>query len=112
AFADALFEGEKFTDKLKFSGDLRLRHEAFYVKSTGASAANSGHDRSRERMRLRFGVTANIQDVTAGFRLASGVGEQVSTNQTYQNDFNQKGIWIDQAYLSWKALESLKLTGG
>src|SRR5437762_13910260 len=81
AFADAAFEGEKFTDKLKFYGDMRLRHEGFFVKSTGASAANSAHDRERERLRLRFGVTASLQDFTAAFRLASGVGEQVSTNQ-------------------------------
>src|SRR5258706_946744 len=111
--ADTAFTGEKWTDSIKFNGDMRIRHESFYIKSTAASGGqNSGHDRNRERLRLRFGFTANMQDFLVGFRIASGVGEQVSTNQTYQNDFNQKQLWIDQAYLTWKIHEYLKVTGG
>ncbi len=110
--ADATLSGEKWTDSIKFNGDLRLRHESFFVKSRGAAAANSSQDRNRERLRLRFGVTGAIQDFTAGIRFASGVGEQVSTNQTYQNVFNQKGLFIDQAYITWKAHEYVKFSGG
>lgn len=108
--ADAALSGEKWVDTLKFSGDMRIRHEGFYYKQDG-TAANT-QDRSRERMRIRFGALATMQDWTVGLRLASGTGEQVSTNQTYTNAFSQKGLWIDQAYLQWRAHEYLKLTGG
>jgi hypothetical protein len=100
------FEGEKTTEMLKFGGDMRLRSENFYYTAPGVK------DASRQRFRLRFGVTANVEDFIVGFRLASGTGEQVSTNQTEGNVFNQKSIWIDQAYVTWKAIDHLKLTGG
>jgi hypothetical protein len=112
ASADAAFEGEKTTDKLKFGGDMRLRFEDFFNKATSNGVNTNPVDRPRERFRLRFGVTGALQDITAGFRLASGTGEQASTNQTMGNGFNQKTILIDQAYLSWKAHEVLRLTGG
>lgn len=100
------FQGEKFVDAIKFSGDYRLRHESFFNKTAGQK------DRDRERMRLRWGTTATMQDFTVGFRLASGTGEQVSTNQTFGTSFAQKSIYIDQAYMQWKAHEFVKLTGG
>jgi hypothetical protein len=105
-WADAALAGEKWTDSIKFNGDLRLRHEDFFNKGVNAV------DRHRERLRLRFGVTGAIQDFTAGIRFASGTGEQVSTNQTFTNSWSQKGLNIDQAYISWKAQEHIKLTGG
>lgn len=106
ASADTVFEGEKFTDKLKFGGDLRVRHEDFFNKGVNAV------DRHRERFRMRFGITGQIQDFTAGLKIASGTGEQTSTNQTFGNSFSQKALYIDQAYIQWKAHEYVKLTGG
>jgi len=100
------FEGEKTTDKIKFSGDIRLRHESFFNKTAGQA------NRHRERLRLRWGAVANMQDLTVGLRLASGTGEQTSTNQTLNNGANQKNIYIDQAYLQWKAHEYVRVTGG
>jgi hypothetical protein len=62
-----------------------------------------------------------------GFRLASGenksatVGpEQTSTNQSFTNTFNNKFVWIDQAYVDFTPLartdllilKDMKLTGG
>src|SRR6185295_730131 len=88
---------------------MRLRHEAFNNKTAGQK------DRDRERFRLRFGAQATIQDFMVGLRLASGTGEQVSTNQTFGNpsgDFSQRAIFIDQAFIAWKAHEYLKFTGG
>jgi hypothetical protein len=104
--ADATLVGEKWVDTLKFNGDFRLRHESFFNKTAGAK------DRDRERFRLRWGAVATIQDFTVGMRLASGTGEQVSTNQTMGTSFSQKSIFIDQAYLMWKAHESINLIGG
>ncbi len=104
--ADTAFQGEKWTDSIKFNGDMRIRHDASYNKSAG------NRDRNRERFRLRFGVTASMQDFLVGMRFASGTGEQTSTNQTETGLFNQKGLLIDQAYVQWKAHEYVKLMGG
>jgi len=105
-------EIEKATDKLKFSGDLRLRQESFFFNYGGTNVSAAQADRHRQRYRLRWGVTANMQDLTVGLRLASGTGEQTSTNQTFGNASNQKNIYIDQAFLQWKAHEYVRLTGG
>lgn len=106
AGADAALTGEKWVDALKFNGDMRIRHESFFNKTAGQK------DRDRERFRLRFGVKATIQDFDIGLRLASGSGEQVSTNQTFGALYAQKSVFIDQAYMRWKAREYVTLTGG
>jgi hypothetical protein len=110
----------KWIDRIKFSGDLRVRDEEFFDncdnKANGCAngGLNNGTDRNRARFRLRFGAEIKISDFTVGFRLASGTGEQVSTNQTFQNLFNEKALWIDRAYLSWQGSSTrwLKLTAG
>ena len=96
----------KFVSNMKIGGDMRLRQESFWKTSPGQ------RDRSRQRFRFRLGVENTIQDVKMAFKLASGTGEQVSTNQTFDNLNSQKSIFIDQAYLSWKAREWLTLSGG
>jgi len=53
-----------------------------------------------------------LQDFTVGFRFASGAGQQVSTNQNESQDFSGKNLYIDQAYIQWKAHEYLKITAG
>lgn len=106
AFADATFVGEKWVDTIKFNGDMRVRHESFFNKTAGVK------DRDRERFRMRFGATATMQDILVGIRFASGTGEQVSTNQTFGASWSQKSLFIDQAYMQWKAREWLSLTGG
>lgn len=96
----------KFVSNLKVSGDIRLRQENFWKSTKGQ------RDRSRQRFRFRLGVQPQIQDVTVGFRLASGTGEQVSTNQSFDDLSSQKALFIDHAYVQWKAFEWFKLTGG
>ncbi|TAJ99932.1 MAG: hypothetical protein EPO39_16205, partial [Candidatus Manganitrophaceae bacterium] len=95
----------KWVDRINFSGDLRLRQENFMMDSPNI-------DRSRQRFRLRLGSTLKIDDLLVGFQLASGTGEQVSTNQSFDNLFSQKQLWIQQAYLQWKAARWLSITGG
>jgi len=75
---------------------------------------NDGVDQNRVRFRLRFGADLQIHDLTVGFRLVSGTGQQVSTNQTETNLFTGKNIWIDRAYLSWHGTSTpwLKVTAG
>jgi hypothetical protein len=112
----------KWIDQIKFSGDLRIRDEEFFDNCdnnangcTGTNGGlNNGVDRNRARFRLRLGAEVKISDLTVGFRIASGTGEQVSTNQTFQSLFSGKQLWIDRAYLSWQGSSTkwLKLTAG
>ncbi len=93
-------------DRLTFSGDIRLRHESFYN--------TTADDRHRQRFRLRFGADLKLDTITVGIRLASGTGEQTSTNQSFDNLFSQKALWIDRAYIRWQGenVRWLTLTGG
>ncbi|MCR4295159.1 MAG: putative porin [Elusimicrobia bacterium] len=82
---------------MKFSGDLRLRDEAFSRRGAGQT------DRARLRFRLRFGSEIQLpEDLAAIIRLGSGTGEQVSTNQSFDNLSSQKELWIDLLNLRWK----------
>lgn len=104
-------QGRRFAawvDQVTVAGDLRLRHESFWRN------APTETDRHRQRFRLRFGADLKVQDLTVGIRLASGTGEQVSTNQSFDSLSSEKGFWIDRAYLRWQGSGSqwLTLTGG
>jgi hypothetical protein len=97
-------------DNLKFSGDLRLRYE-FRRRETSPL-----NDESRARFRLRFGFEKAwpAEDLTVGFRLASGSSnDPTSTNQTFQM-FQKDAVWIDRAYARWapKAVKGLSVTAG
>ncbi len=96
----------KMVSNLKISGDIRVRQDSMWQYSPGAV------DRSRQRIRFRLGIAPQIQDITVFFRMGTGTGEQTSTNQSFDNGFTLKQIWVDQAYLQWKAFEWLKLSGG
>ncbi len=97
----------KHIKEVKVSGDLRLRQESFMPGSPG------GRGRSRQRYRLRVGTELPLSDnMKAKLRFASGTGEQVSTNQSFDNLSAQNAFWIDMAMLEYKPLDFLKLTGG
>lgn len=95
----------KWVERLTFAGDLRLRHESMM-----RDAPN--RDRHRQRFRLRLGSTLKFDDFLVGIQLASGEGSQTSTNQSFDSLFSQKPVWIQQAYLQWKAAQWLAITGG
>jgi hypothetical protein len=88
----------KGLEKLKFSGDLRLRFEPFF--GGGAVNAAAPADRFRERYRLRFNVNSKVSDdFTLGFSLASGdLGDPVSTNSTETGFYTRKPIAVDKAF--------------
>jgi hypothetical protein len=97
-------------ENLKFSGDLRLRYE-YRRRETSPLA-----DESRARFRLRFGFEKAWpnEDLSVGFRLASGSSnDPTSTNQTFQM-FQKDPVWIDRAYAKWtpKAVKGLSITAG
>ncbi len=83
---------------LTYSGDLRLRYEGITYDDPDAKNRNHG------RVRLRFGMEKKITDeVMAGLRLASGSSDDpTSTNQTFTDDFSEKMIWFDLAYITYK----------
>ena len=102
------FSLPKWVEKIKFGGDLRLRHDTQWRETE-----DDDYDRNRERFRLRLGVKAKVTDTTqVGVRLASGSGYQNTTNQSYDNHARGKGIFIDRAYASWKPDDFFKITGG
>jgi len=107
AFADPTVTLSKWVEDIKVSGDLRLRHERFDKTTPGQV------DRSRQRFRLRLNTDFKLPaGLVAKLTFASGTGEQVSTNQSFDNLSGQKDLWIDKAFLVWTPLEWLKFQAG
>lgn len=98
-------DDESWVDRINFKGDLRLRYEM--IDLDGAP------ERNRMRFRTRFGLSAKVaDDVKFVFQLASGGGDPVSTNQTFDGGFSSKDIGIDLAYIDWKITDGLNFFGG
>ena len=96
----ALPDSLKWAQNIKWSGDLRYRHESIDddTKTT---------KRNRNRIRARLKMKAKINDEwDAILRLASGSSDSpTSTNQTLgdsgSDSFSSKEIWLDQAYADY-----------
>jgi hypothetical protein len=96
---------EAASPNLRFSGDLRYRHESINEDVEG--------ERHRHRIRARFGVAADVADnVRLGLTLATGADDPVSANQTLDTGFSRKPIGVDRAFFSWAATDELTFTGG
>lgn len=85
-----------WAEKTKIKGDFRYRHELINdergVRST----------RNRHRIRARIGIYSKVnEDIDFGFQLATGSSDPVSTNQTLDNYFTSKDVWVDLAYVNW-----------
>ena len=97
--------------KTQFKGDVRLRQET--VKNDGVP--NTG-DQDRQRIRVRLGAYSEINpQVDVGIRVATGSdNDSRSTNQSLDNYFTKKDIWLDQGYLDYHptAIKNLHLIGG
>ncbi len=95
--------------KYTWSGDFRYRHELIDAEETATS-------RSRERIRVRFGVLAKVNDrINAKLQFSttsSGNDNARSTNQTLGNGWDRKTLGIDLAYVDWKASDLLNLQLG
>jgi hypothetical protein len=89
--------------KFSWNGDLRVRHESI---AFAPNTTTPEHTRDRDRLRLRFGVAAKVNDtVSAKIQLStvnSGDDSPRSTNQTEGDAWNRKAIGIDLAYVDWK----------
>jgi hypothetical protein len=80
-----------WSDKVTLKGDFRYRNE--YIDQQDKTVRN----RWRFRARLMTAVEVT-EDLDFGLQLASGSDDPVSTNQTVDNAFSSKGIWLDLAY--------------
>ena len=97
-------------ERIKVSGDLRLRHDTQWREEKNGATEYARH---RERFRLRIGAKAKTSENTeVGFRLATGSGFQNTTNQSADAHARGKGIFVDKAYATWKATDMLTITGG
>ncbi|MBP9865707.1 MAG: putative porin [Candidatus Omnitrophica bacterium] len=97
----------KWLKDLSFKGDVRLRYEAF--NNTSGRTPSDTDDRNRFRYRLRFGWEKKFsEDLKVGFGLASSepqgttsLGDNVSTNSSFDSNFGFKPIFIEKVYASW-----------
>src|SRR5262245_51911792 len=88
------------TNGFVWSGDMRVRYEAF--KFDDDELGNDTDNRYRGRYRARLGVKKQFNDsMMFGFRVASGTNDLRSTNTSLgsDNDFGPDSIFIDRAYV-------------
>lgn len=97
-----------WADTVSLKGDMRYRFEN--IEQEGKE------DRYRNRIRARAGLVAKPDDeLEIGIRLSTGTdGDPVSSNQSLDDGFNRKSVYIDLAYLQYSpaAAEGLTLVGG
>ena len=108
---EALPDSLKWIENVTINGDLRYRHESIDAKSDG----QWGPGRNRHRIRARLGLEAKVnEEWDLGFRIASGSSDPSSTNQTLDEGFSSKDLWLDLAYFNWhpEAVEGLDVYGG
>ncbi len=77
-----------WASRVVWKGDFRYRHE--YVDPEEAV-----NDQTRQRIRVRFGLTAKINDtISATLQLATNGGnnDPRSTNQTLGSGWDRKGV--------------------
>lgn len=120
----------EWTSRIKLGGDFRLRYEGDFFDGRGGGfdagngifvkpdkpteQYNSSIDRHQLRIRARLNLTAKVNDqVETGIGLATGnTTNPVSTNATLGDSLNKKNFLLDLAYLKWKPLPDLTITGG
>jgi Putative porin len=99
---------ESLAGRFRFTGDIRLRTEAY--------KQDTAPDRNREQLRVRFGVEGQLnQDFKAGFAIATGsLSNPTTANETLSNFFERKTIGLDRGYVTYNPVgfSALSLTGG
>jgi len=98
--------GESWADRIKLQGDFRYRFQSDDIESVP-------DDRNRNRIRARAGLVADLPgNVEAGFGLATGGDDPVSSNQTLGSAGSSKSVQLDLAYFDWTAFENTNVRGG
>jgi hypothetical protein len=105
---------------IQFSGDLRLRYERLWdrgmLNQDGTPAKQDPRDRGRIRVRLY--VDAPITDeIDTHLMVSTNMSthqESTTSNATFGEDFNDKGIYLARAYAEYKPnwLKGLALGAG
>jgi len=92
-------------EQLDFKGDFRLRYE--YIDEQAED------DRERMRFRGRFGFATDFSDdVKFVMRLATGAGNPVSANQSFEDGFSLSDIRLNLAFIDWKVADGVSFYGG
>ncbi len=95
----ALPKNLDWLERIQWYGDFRYRYENIDLQN------NAGQDlkgRNRNRIRVRLGAKVKIDDEwKLNFRIASGSADPASTNQTLENGFTSKDIWLDLGYFEY-----------
>ncbi len=97
----------EWVPRFQWKGDLRYRNENIVQEAVTK-------DRNRDRIRLRAGFFAKVNDTTrVEVQLASSEGgDPRSSNQTLTGENTRKPIELDLAYAEWSPNAQWKLTGG
>src|SRR5579864_6572314 len=99
---------ESLVGRFRFSGDVRIRGEAYNQQGVP--------DRNRARIRVRLGLDGQLnEDFNAGIALATGsLGDPTTTNETLTNVFDRKTIALDRGFITFNPVAHrwLSLTGG
>ena len=84
---------------LTFSGDFRLREDAFL-----GGPSDHSLDQNLQNYRLRFNTDIRISnDLSGGFTLASGnINDPTSTNQTLTGFYARKPIALDRVFIDYR----------
>jgi len=106
----------KWVNRVQVSGDLRLRYEGIHRWEDAKGYDQPNRDRLRFRARLFFDGTIT-DELSAHFMLCSDddpYRDPTTTNQSFTDDFNNKGIYIHRAYGVYKPkiLDGLELVMG
>lgn len=101
----------QWVQTIQLSGDFRYRHELIDAENNGIDQTG----RTRQRIRLRINLDAQVnQQADIHVRIASGSSDPISANQTLDDAFSSKNIWLDRAYFDWHPdwLNSVHMLGG
>lgn len=111
----------KSVDKLKLYGDIRLRYQyddkdqQLFIPDGNRKTVErdpSGAQTSRWRFRLRVGAEITLTDQwSAGFELSTNQASD-SGNQTFENGFDDYGIFISKAFIRWDPNKAFTFIGG
>ncbi|HEY3348022.1 MAG TPA: putative porin [Nitrospirota bacterium] len=109
---DVLAALPEWMQKIKISGDFRLRDQWEDIK--GKPVSSSDQSRNRERIRLRVGADIDVtKTVKVSMGLATGAANDPrSTMQTLDSSFAKKVFNLDYAYATWTPLQYVALSGG
>ena len=106
-------KGADWATKIKFKGDLRYRHEMITQDRDVSGSAEDAADRTRHRVRARFGFDAKVTDNSkVVLQLATGGADPRSSNQTLTNSGSRKEIGVDLAYAEYGFMPGGVLTLG